>query len=146
MNKAILTHRIKKEDENKTVEFICRKRLNMSAGVLTETKLKGGIILNGNVCITTDTVTEGDILTADVTESTPSASVEASKIQIKARAITEIPCQTGFHIIGKLKGNSIKSIQLTALIKTQPEYALLQRTVSHILLYRQALLIRNIWQ
>ncbi len=83
MNKAILTHRIKKEDENKTVEFICRKRLNMSAGVLTETKLKGGIILNGNVCITTDTVTEGDILTADVTESTPSASVEASKIQIE---------------------------------------------------------------
>ena len=76
MNRAILKYNVIKEDSGKTVEFICRKRLGMSAGVLTETKLAGGLLLSGKPCITTDKVSENDILSADVTELIATSSVE----------------------------------------------------------------------
>ena len=83
MVRATLEYKAKKEDENKTVEFICRRKLCMSAGVLTETKVNGGLFLSGKPCKTTDRVSENDIITADVTENTPSASVEPRNINIE---------------------------------------------------------------
>ena len=83
MNKAILSYKVKKEDDNKTVEFICRRRIGMSAGVLTETKLKGGIFISGKPCKTIDKVSENDIITADVTENVPSFSAMPREIDIE---------------------------------------------------------------
>ncbi len=83
MNNAIIKHIVKKEDDGRTVEFICRRRMGMSAGVLTETKLNYGIFISGKPCRTIDKVSENDIITADVTENIPSSSAMPCEIDIE---------------------------------------------------------------
>jgi len=83
MNKATLKYFVQKNDLGKTVEFICRRRLGISAGVLTEIKYKGCVLLNGKPCKTPDTVVENDVVTADVTENITPLSVAPTKIDIQ---------------------------------------------------------------
>ncbi len=75
MNKAVLEFEIKKNDSGKTVENICKRKLNISAKLFKVLKLNGKLRINGEVCRSIDVVAENDILTVDVTENESSENI-----------------------------------------------------------------------
>ena len=66
--KAILKYNVLKQDDNKPVETVWKQKFGISAGLFTVLKLSGKLRKNGEICRSIDSVTEGDVLTADVTE------------------------------------------------------------------------------
>ena len=64
-----ISYIIKEEDDGKTVETIMRKKLGMSAGLLSYLKTNGKIFINGSVCRSIDLCSVGDIVAADVSEN-----------------------------------------------------------------------------
>lgn len=65
----ILKYEVKEEDAGKKVEQICKRELEISSGLFINLKLNGKLKLNKEICKSIDTVKEGDILTADISEN-----------------------------------------------------------------------------
>ncbi len=83
MNKAVLKYIITSENDGKTVENICRRKLDISAKLFKVLKLNGKLKLNGEVCRSIDVVAENDILTVDVTENESSPNIVPVKMELQ---------------------------------------------------------------
>jgi len=79
--KAILKYNVLKQDDNKTVETVWKQKFGISAGLFTVLKLSGKLRKNGEICRSIDTVADGDVLTADVTEEEASENIVSSDIR-----------------------------------------------------------------
>ena len=82
MNKAVLEFKVTKENDGKTVENICRRKLDISAKLFKFLKLNGKIKINGRVCRSVDIVADNDILTVDVTENESSLNIVPVKMKL----------------------------------------------------------------
>ena len=65
---AVLKYVASLQDEGKTVERILRREYQISSGLLTSLKTNGKIFINEYVCRSVDTVSLGDVISADVAE------------------------------------------------------------------------------
>ena len=83
MKKAILEYKITKTDAGKSAEDICKKRLGISAKLLTTLKLSGKLTINDNICRSIDKVQENDIFKADVTDYGTSEKIVKSYCPIE---------------------------------------------------------------
>ncbi len=83
MNKAILKYVVTLKDDGKTVEKICKARLNISSKLFVFLKLNGKLTLNGEICKSIDIVKANDILKVDVTEEEPSLNIVPTNIPIE---------------------------------------------------------------
>ena len=75
MKEAILKYTGLSEDKGKTVETVWKRKFDISSSLFTSLKLTGKLRLNGEICRSVDIVSEGDILTADVTEKENSENI-----------------------------------------------------------------------
>lgn len=81
MKKAILKYTALPEDKGKTVENIWKRKFNISSSLFTCLKLNEKLRLNGEICRSIDIVSEGDMLTADVTENESSENIVPADIE-----------------------------------------------------------------
>jgi len=77
---AILKIKASDTDSGKTVEKLWKSRFGISSGLFVKLKLGGRLRINGNVCRSTDIVSTGDILTADVSENEASENIVPADI------------------------------------------------------------------
>ena len=82
MNNAALKFEVKGIDSGKTVENICRRKLNISAKLFKVLKLNGKLRINGEVCRSIDVVRENDVLTVDVTENESSLNIVPVEMEL----------------------------------------------------------------
>lgn len=82
MNTAILEYSVLPLDSGKTAEAICRKKMGISSKLLKTLKLNGKLRINGEICRSVDTVFEGDVLTADVTENKSSGNIVPTEMKL----------------------------------------------------------------
>ena len=80
--KAVLEYLAKKEDEGKSAQWICKQKFGISSGLLTTLKLNGKLKINGDICRSVDTLKDGDVFTADVTEEEKSQNIVPSLIEL----------------------------------------------------------------
>lgn len=83
MNKAILKYIVPEKDDGKTVEKICKSRLNISSKLFVFLKLNGKLTLNGEICKSIDIVKVNDILKVDVTEEESSLNIVPTNLPIE---------------------------------------------------------------
>lgn len=79
---AVLEYTAAFEDTGKSVETVWKQKFGISAGLFVNLKLNGKLKLNGNICRSIDTVSQNDILTADVTENEVSENIVPADIPI----------------------------------------------------------------
>ena len=69
VNNTILSHRVSKNDEGKSVECILKKNFSISSGLFTKLKLNGKIYINNIICRSIDIPKVDDIVSVDVFEN-----------------------------------------------------------------------------
>lgn len=79
---AVLKIVVSALDSGKTVEMLWKKKYGISSGLFVKLKLGGRLCINGEVCRSIDTVAEGDVLTADVSENEASENIVPADIKL----------------------------------------------------------------
>ncbi|MBR2916475.1 MAG: RluA family pseudouridine synthase, partial [Clostridia bacterium] len=110
MTRAILKYVVPNCDNGKTIEKICKSRLNISSKLFVFLKLNGRLALNDKICKSIDTVKENDVLEVDVTEEEGSPNIVPTNIPIeilyedefilvvnKARNMSVHPCMGDYE-------------------------------------------------